>query len=193
MNPESLEPLLEKLCQGDMAVAKKFFLACEPYLRKVVRQRLPARLQSKFDSADIVQSVWADLLHGYRAGAWHFADLKDVFKPFSSRSRNRFNDKFRKLNMAIAREQGFADLHTSEMPVSPKSDVVQVLQAKELWEQMLAQCAPEHRDLLRLKRQGMTMDELVASTGLHAGSIRRILRNLARKLALREGALDDRS
>jgi len=34
------------------------------------------------------------------------------------------------------------------------------------------------------------MDELVASTGLHAGSIRRILRNLARKLALRDGSPD---
>ena len=71
MNSESLEPLLENLCQGDMVAAKQVFMACESYLRKVVRRQMPTRLQSKFDSIDIVQSVWADLLHGYRAGAWH--------------------------------------------------------------------------------------------------------------------------
>jgi RNA polymerase sigma-70 factor (ECF subfamily) len=49
---------------------------------------------------------------------------------------------------------------------------------------MLALCAPEHQELLRLKRQGLAMDDLAARTGLHPGSIRRVLRNLARKLAL---------
>lgn len=195
MYPESLEPLLEKLCQGDMAVAKQFFLACEPHLRKIVRQRLPARLQSKFDSADIVQSVWADLLEGYRAGGWHFASMQRFQAFLVQVTRNRFNDKFRKHRIAFEREQRLGNMHTSEMPMAPRPQATEVLEAEELWEEMLALCPPEHQELLRWKRQGVPMDDLAARTGLHPGSIRRILRHLARRLALREslGNADENS
>jgi RNA polymerase sigma factor (sigma-70 family) len=185
MNPESLEPLLENLCQGDMAAAKQVFLACESYLRKVVRRQLPTRLQAKFDSVDIVQSVWADLLAGYRAGAWHFADVQRFQAFLVQVTRNRFNDKFRKHRIAFEKEKPLDGVHTSEMPACSVPGAGELLEAEELWEQMLELCAPEHQDLLRLKRQGLPMDEMVARTGLHPGSIRRILRNLARKLALK--------
>ncbi len=187
MNPESLEPLLDKLCAGDVAAIKKFFVASEPFLRKVVRERLPARLQAKFDSADVVQSVWADLLQGYRAGTWHFDDLKRFQAFVIQVTRNRFYDKFRKNKIAFERERRFGGLPTSDLPASPAPDAAALLQAEELWEQMLAQCSPEHRELLHLKRQGLPIDELARRTGLHPGSIRRILRNLARKLALAQG------
>jgi RNA polymerase sigma-70 factor (ECF subfamily) len=186
MNPEPLEPLLEKLCQGDMSAARQVFLACEAHLRKVVRRQLPPRLQAKFDSIDIVQSVWADLLDGYRAGAWHFADVQHLQAFLVQVTRNRFNDKFRKHRIAFEREQRLEGVHTSEMPACSRPGAPDVLEAEELWEQMLTLCAPEHQELLKLKRQGMSMDEMVQETGMHPGSIRRIFRNLARKLALHE-------
>jgi RNA polymerase sigma factor (sigma-70 family) len=184
MNSEALEPLLEKLCQGDMTVAKTFFVACEPFLRRLVRERMPARLQAKFDSADVVQSVWADLLDGYRAGAWHFEDFQRFRAFLVQVTRNRFNDKFRKHRAAFEKEQELGGLHTSEMPMAGSPKASEVAQAEELWRQLLQTCAPEHRELLRLKRQGLAMDKLTQHTGLHPGSIRRILRNLARKMAL---------
>jgi RNA polymerase sigma factor (sigma-70 family) len=147
---------------------------------------LPPRLQAKFDSLDIVQSVWADLLEGYRAGAWHFADVQRFQAFLVQVTRNRFNDKFRKHRIAFEREQPLEGVHTSELPACSGPGAPDVLEAEELWEQMLALCAPEHQELLRLKRQGLPLDELALRTGLHPGSIRRILRNLARKLALQE-------
>jgi hypothetical protein len=57
MNEDALTPLLDNLCHGDTAAAEQVFVACEPYLRAVVRRRLPARLRAKFDSIDVVQSV----------------------------------------------------------------------------------------------------------------------------------------
>jgi RNA polymerase sigma factor (sigma-70 family) len=189
MNPDSLGALFENLCHGDMAAAKQVFLACEAYLRRVVRRQLPARLQAKFDSVDIVQSVWADLLDGYRAGAWHFADAQHLQAFLVRVTRNRFNDKFRKHRIAFEKDQQFEGMHTSEVPHCPEPAAPAVLEAKELWEKMLAICPAEHRPLLHLKRQGVPMAELVDRTGLHPGSIRRILRNLARKLALEDATM----
>src|SRR3954471_12248421 len=116
MNTESLQPLLDNLCQGDMVAAKQVFLACESYLRRVVRRQLSPRLQSKFDSIDVVQSVWADLLDGYRAGAWHFADVQHFRAFLVQVTRNRFHDKFRKHRIAFEREQRLDAMQTSEVP-----------------------------------------------------------------------------
>src|SRR5438874_2184670 len=63
----------------------------------------------------------------------------------------------------------------------------QLAQANELWEQMLALCAPVHRPLLLLKRQGCTLAEIAAKTGYHPSSVRRIFYDLASQLAARKG------
>jgi RNA polymerase sigma-70 factor (ECF subfamily) len=187
MNPESLELLLEKLCQGDTSAARRLFLAYEPYLRRFVRRQLPPHWRAKFDSLDIVQSAWVDLLNGCAAQNWDFADA-DRFQAFLVRvTRNRFVTTFRKHRASLEKEEWLGDVHTSELPACREPHGQDLVEAEELWEKMLALCAPEHQELLRLKRQGLPMEELVARTGLHPGSIRRILRTLARKLALQEG------
>jgi RNA polymerase sigma-70 factor (ECF subfamily) len=65
----------------------------------------------------------------------------------------------------------------------------EVAQAGELWERMLALCPPEHHELLRLRRQGLRLREIAERTGMHEGSIRRVLRQLARQLALQREPL----
>ena len=72
MSVEPLDALLEKLTSGDEAAAQQVFLTYEPYLRMVVRRLLPPRLRPKFDSTDIVQSVWADMVTGFRSAGWRF-------------------------------------------------------------------------------------------------------------------------
>ena len=48
-------------------------------------------------------------------------------------------------------------------------------QADELWTQMLELCPPQHRPLLELKKQGLSLDEIAARTGLHPSSVRRAI------------------
>ena len=62
-----------------------------------------------------------------------------------------------------------------------------LLQADELWEQLLELCPPAHREVLRLKREGALTAEVAARTGLHEGSVRRILNTLSQRLARRQG------
>ena len=57
-------------------------------------------------------------------------------------------------------------------------------QGNELWKRMLEQCPPAHREVLVLKRQGHYLSEISERTGLHEGSIRRILYDLARRMAV---------
>ena len=69
------------------------------------------------------------------------------------------------------------------LPPAAQPRPSEFVQAEDLWERMLALCPPGHHDLLRLKRQGLPLAEIAARTGLHEGSVRRVLRQLARQLA----------
>src|SRR5689334_8922501 len=93
MSADPLEDLLGELSRGDVAAAERVFVAYEPYLRKVVRRRLPAHLRAKFDSVDVVQSAWADLLDGFRAADWRFPDVDSLRAFLLKVTHNRFLDR----------------------------------------------------------------------------------------------------
>jgi RNA polymerase sigma-70 factor (ECF subfamily) len=185
MDPEPLDTLLEKLCGGDLAAADRAFLAYEPYLRKVVRRQLPRRLRAKFDSVDVVQSVWVHVLRGFREAGWRFAN-PDQLRGFLVRvTRNRLTDRLRHFHTALDRERPLPGTDPAGQLPAAGPRPSEVAQADDLWEKMLALCPPAHHEVLWLKRQGLLLAEIAARTGLHEGSIRRILRRLARQLAVR--------
>ena len=66
---DSLDALLDRLNTGDSTAAEEAFVACEPYLRKVVRRLLPVHLRTKFDSIDVVNSVCGDVMTAFRSGS----------------------------------------------------------------------------------------------------------------------------
>ena len=182
MTNDTLEVLLDKLCRGDMEAAERVFLTYEPYLRKVVRRQFPAWLRTKLDSGDIVQSVWADLIHGFREAGWRFADADHLRAFLIKLVRHRFIDRLRQHRTAGALERPLpAD--DAEAPEARQPRPSEQAQADELWERLLLLCRPEHREILLLKRQGLPMADIVARTGLHEDSIRRILRTLLRQVA----------
>src|SRR5262245_10278336 len=67
-----LRDLVQQFLEGDRAAADQLFHIVQPYLLRVVRRRLSAPLRVKLDSADIVQSVWADVWRKRQQGGWHF-------------------------------------------------------------------------------------------------------------------------
>jgi RNA polymerase sigma factor (sigma-70 family) len=180
MTPSPLEALLDKLCQGD-AAAEEVFRTYEPCLRLMVRRQLPAWLRSKFDSVDIVQSVWADLLDGFRQKGWHFDDSARLRAFLVKATRHRFLSRFRQHQRAGDLEQPLESAEQELASSQPAPD--KVAEADDVWQQLLSLCPAEHRGLLELKRQGLALEEIAKQTGLHPSSVRRILYDLARRFA----------
>src|SRR5579884_906657 len=102
---EPLDNLLARLCSGDREAAAQVFLAYEPYLRKAVRRHLPPPLRGRFDPADILQSVWADVLRGFREAGYSFSDADHLRGFLFIATRNRLIDRIRKHQKAAAREE----------------------------------------------------------------------------------------
>jgi RNA polymerase sigma-70 factor (ECF subfamily) len=190
MSADPLASLLEQLTRGDARAAEQVFLAYEPYLRMVVRRYLSPALRAKFDSADIVQSVWADVLTGFREAGWRFADAAHLRAFLVRLTQRRFIDRVRRYRRAVERERSLAggEWELTLRANDPAPD--EIAEADELWQQMLDLCPPQHREVLHLKRGGALTAEVAAQSGLHKGSVRRILGELARRLARRRGGDD---
>ena len=108
--------LLQRLAGGDEAAAAEVFRAYEPLLRKVVRRQLLPALRVKFDSADVVQSVWADLLDRFRSGGGRF-DSAEHLRAFLVRAtRNRFLDRLRQQAPALAHQRPLDDPAPARQP-----------------------------------------------------------------------------
>jgi RNA polymerase sigma-70 factor (ECF subfamily) len=185
---EPLDNLLAQLCSGDMDAAAQLFLAYEPYLRKAVRRHLPAPLRAKFDSVDILQSVWADLLRGFRENGYCFSDADHLRGFLFIATRNRLIDRIRQHEKRAAREEPLGDPDREHCLPCPQPCPSEVAEAEDLWGRIQAHCPPEHRPIVDLRRQGYSLSEIADRTGMHPDSIRRILRTLARELAFRPQA-----
>jgi RNA polymerase sigma-70 factor (ECF subfamily) len=186
MSPEPLDALLDRLCAGDPQAAEQVFVTYEPFLRLVVRRHLPERLRTKLDSADVVQSVWADVVQGFRTAGWRFPTAGHLRAFLVKATRNRLHDALRRHHTALEREQPLPEGGGAPGPAARQPRPSEVAQAEDVWDKLLALCPPDHHDVLRLRREGLQLAEIAERTGLHEGSVRRILRKLARQLACDE-------
>jgi RNA polymerase sigma factor (sigma-70 family) len=183
VSAEPLETLLAKMRAGDLQAVEQVFVAHEPQLRLLVRRQLSRRLRAKFDSLDVVQSVWVRVLRDFRAHGCHLESTAHLRNFLVRVARNCLTDRLRHYRPALECEQPLAEGDAANAAASGQPRPSEVARANELWETMLAQCPPEYHALLRLKRQGLPAAAIAAHTGLHEDSIRRILRKLARRLA----------
>ena len=188
MSGNPLDLLLERLARGEIGAAEDLFREYEPYLRMVVRRHLPAALRPKFDSVDVVQSVWVHVCKGIRSVAWQFSSRDHLRALLVTVTRRRIVSRFRHHKVALAKqEHGECDLEL--LPAGRQPAPEDSARADELWERMLALCPVAHHESLGLRRQGFTLEEIAERTGLHEGSVRRVFRRLARRLALFEQPL----
>jgi RNA polymerase sigma-70 factor (ECF subfamily) len=188
MNTEQpLETLLDKMRAGDFQAAEQLFVAYEPQLRLIARRQLSRRLRAKFDSLDVVQSVWTRALREFRDRGCDMSSTAHLRNFFIRVTRNCFTDRLRHYRTALAAEQPLTDASGAGAVASGQPRPSEIAQANELWQTMLAICPPQHHEVLQLKRQGFKLAAIAAHTGLHQDSVRRILRQLARQLACATG------
>ena len=187
MSSDSLDALLSRLNTGDADAIEEVITKYEPYLRMVVRRQLSSPLRAKFDSIDIVQSIWADILDGLRTARWNFEN-NDQLRAFLVKvARNRLIDRLRQNRHALGDEGSGPRVEVEDLPATRLNRVSEVVQADDLWGQMLEVCPPAHYEMLHLKRKGAPLAEIAAHTGLHESSVRRILYQIAKDVARLRG------
>ena len=180
----NLDDLVERLSKGEMPATDALYAELSPYLRLVVRRNLPRRLRAKFDSVDVVQSVWADFIDGLNDGRWRFDGAAQLRAFLLKSTRNRLIDRVRQFRRAVELERSLSPGAAGSRWECPDPRPSEHAQAHDLWRHLLRVCPPEHRELLRMKCDGAPLAAIAERTGLHIDSVRRALRQLARQASL---------
>ena len=181
----------DRLNQGDVDSVESIDSTYEPYLRKLVRRQLPQRLRAKFDSTDVVQSVWASVLKGLREDKWQFSDETHLRAFLVRLALFRFIELCRQYRASLACERPLAELDELGRRPALCDRPSEIVQADDILNRLMKLCLPSHRELLRLRAMGIPLAEIAAQTGFHESSIRRIFYDLARRLEAQEGSGPD--
>ena len=182
---DPLDAVLVRLNSGDQCAIEEMFIAFEPYMRMAIHRRIAGSLRAKLDSADIVQSVWADLVDGLRKSRWRFESVEQLRAFLLKMTRNRLIDRFRSHRHSLDHEMKMPPERVEALAADRIPRVSENFYAEELWQQMVEACPSAHYELLSMKHQGASIAEIAERTQLHAGSVRRILYDIAKRVASR--------
>lgn len=188
MTDGAIEDLLEQLGRGDVEALGDLVAAYAPYLRAVVRARLSDRLRAQLDSVDVVQSVWVQVIRQLGRDGWRVNDSGHLRALLVTIAKRRLVCRARRWEPGAPTGQG-TEGGWDEVSDRREASPSQVAQGDDLWAKMLRLTPPEYHPILHLRREGVPLTEIAARTGLHEGSVRRILRRLSRELALHEEPL----
>ena len=145
-------------------------------------------MHAKLDSADVVQSVWVQVVRHLRHSGWQVDDENQLKALLATIARRRLATHVRRISGPAGDEQDDQRLAETADPRHPRPS--EIAQANDLWSRMLELCPPDHHSILTLKREGLTLAQIATRTGLHEGSVRRILRRLSRDLAMASPSIE---
>jgi RNA polymerase sigma factor (sigma-70 family) len=187
----SFDELIRRVGSGDEQAAARLVREFEPVVRRVLRARLRGgRARCEFDSMDICQSVLATFFVRVAAGEYDLKEPDDLIKLLLTMTRNKVAEKMRRQHR-LRRDSrrtvgGVEELALAGQDPTPSS----VVADKELLAQALQRLSEEECQLVHLRGQGLSWEEVAASRGGTAGARRnqlsRALDRVAQELRLDE-------
>ncbi len=182
-NEPDISDLIARAKAGDETAIREFLSRFEPEVRMMVRGRLPRMLRTQFDSMDFVQAVWQSFFADLQSSSRQFENVHHLRGFLAGVARNKVYEEHRRLTRtkkhALAREQslyvrrGSRELELAR--ISPEPTPRQAVQASDRLAQLVARCSPLEAQIITLRHQEMTFDEIARRTGVSERSVRRII------------------
>ena len=179
---------------GDQQAARQIYERYIERLLPLARRRLGRKISGRIDAEDVLQSVFRTFFQRAQAGRFQVEDEHDLCKLLV---RITVHKTLRRIAAETAakrdpdREEGgaasqdcLADLLSREPTPEEAIDFLDQL------EHLLHQLRPQEREILQLRLQGCTNDEVAKKLGTYDRRIRRTIERI-RGLAEQEGLAGD--
>lgn len=168
---------------GDEAAVACLLRSFEPEVRMMVRHRLPRAIRSQFDSMDFVQDIWHSLFAGPEHDPVGFESESHFLAYLAGVARNKVLEEYRRRTCSkkyeLAREEplyvrrGDHDAPRDVAASDPTPS--QEAQAGDRMHQLAAGRTPAEVQILELRAQGLTFEEIADRVGIHERSVRRVI------------------
>ncbi len=175
--------LVARAREGDEDAIRTFVSRFETEVRLIVRGRLPRRLRAQFDSMDFVQAVWQSFFSDMKSDPKEFENSRHLRGFLAGVARNKVFEQDRRLTRtakyALAREEPLyvrkGDREVArELPAHDPTPS-QNAQAGDRLALLTAGRSPREVEILRLRRDGMTLDDIAARLNVNEKTVRRVI------------------
>ena len=181
---DNFRDLMQRVREGSEDAAWELVDKYGGYLRRAVRRVLSHKLRSKFDSLDFVQLVWNSFFRE-RGEIDHFERPEHFVKFLAGMADNKVKmEARRRLSLAqynVGREVslGHAPGEDGCEIAAHEPEPVDLAIARERREQLLSGQPERYRQIIQLKLQGHSPEEIATILELDGHTVRRFLTKLS--------------
>jgi RNA polymerase sigma-70 factor, ECF subfamily len=182
--------LINGLRDGDEAVVREFCARYGEPLQRVAEKHLGAAILRRVGPEDIVQSACRSFLRRARGGEFQMADAEALWRLLCAitlaKVREQTRHHFRK-KRGLDREQsltaspGARGRNASEIP-DPHPTPAEAAEFADFFERTFADFDDEERQLVDLKMQECTNEEIAERLGSSERTVRRLLKRVQVRL-----------
>jgi RNA polymerase sigma factor (sigma-70 family) len=185
-NEYAFRELTERLKNGSDDAFEEILERFGPYVMRSVRRSLDRRLRARFDSQDFVQAVWMTV-HEHRDRLAECASPDSLMALLVTIAQRKVRYQFRRHLQAqkqnINRERSMQnDSFVLPLPDHSAEHPSQIVIAREQWDLMIDEEPAKYREIMELRCEGFTLDEIADKVGVNERTVRRVIRKLTSKL-----------
>jgi RNA polymerase sigma-70 factor (ECF subfamily) len=188
-NGSDAAELLARWRQGDEQAAADLFHRYVDRLIALARSRLSDKLVARFDPEDVVQSAYRSFFHGAREGRYDLQHGMDLWQLLVVITLHKLHHQVRRnlsSKRAVGREQPLVNealvTEPDGEPITREPSPLEALTLVDELEQLMRPLDASQRQVLELRLQGFSLEEIVTATGRSLTTVRRILRRVKDEL-----------
>lgn len=192
--------MLSGLRGGDADMARTFWDQFGPILHNIADKHLGERLRRRLGPEDVVQSVCRTFFRRAQGGQFELSDAKSLWSLLCAITLNKIREKARfhsrqkrGLDQEVQAAPSWGDSAAAGFQLFDKGPGPdQAAEFADQFEQILTLLDEEERQILDLKLQDHTHEEIAEKLGTSERTVRRMMKRIQSRLA-RELALDQAS
>jgi RNA polymerase sigma factor (sigma-70 family) len=175
--------LLERARGGDQVAWRTLFELCYPKVLRVVRRRLNWPLRKYYDSADIANEVMKSLAAKF--DEFDFSSINGLQAFLVRAAEQKLIDSHRRGHAQkrdVTRDRAYSGAESGAWELADSSPTAsQIAVASEEEEILLEGRSGPERDVLKMKIQGFTNNEVALQTGWNLRKVERYIEKLRGK------------
>jgi RNA polymerase sigma factor (sigma-70 family) len=183
--------LIDGLRVGDQRVAQEFWEQYGKLLHQVAQQHLAEGLRRRVGPEDVVQSACRTFLRRAKEGEFQLADSAALWSLLCAITLTKIREltryhlrRKRGLNREAHLAAGSEDSGTGNAgPAAPGPSPAEAAEFADQFQQLLASLDAEERQIVELKLQDYTHEEVAQQLGCSERTVRRIVKRVQARLA----------
>lgn len=184
------DQLINGLKEGDPQIVEDFFFKYDPVLRRIANRYLTSGLRRRLDAEDVVQSAFRTFFRRANEGEFEFSDGQKLWNLMCAitLTKVREKDRFHKRRKRSyhresapnddSNDSGVVRFEAADPRLSPSA----AAEFSDQFSHLLESLGEEERQVVELKLQECTNEEVAASLGVSERTVRRIVKRLRARL-----------